>query len=380
MLLKLGDLGQWGSGGTPLASRRDYYDGDIPWVVIEDLTDGVVPRARRTITRAGLGNSAAKIVPSGTLLIAMYGSIGKLGISGISCATNQAIAFCQPDPAKVNLKFLFYWLLNERRNFVHAGRGGTQQNISQEFLKDYDIRLPSLPEQERVARLLEQANRLRCARRYALELSETFLPAAFLELFGDPRTSARRWPVEELELLGTMDRGRSKHRPRNALHLYGGPYPFIQTGDVAQADGYIRSHIQAYSEEGLKQSKLWLTGTLCITIAANIAATAILTYPACFPDSIVGFTPGDKIRVEFVRFWLSFLQKELEKSAPEVAQKNINLEILRELRCPVPPLELQDRFATLVARQERLRANQREALRQAEHLFQSLLHHAFATT
>jgi len=240
------------------------------------------------------------------------------------------------------------------------------------------IPLPSLPEQRRIAGQLEQADRLRRTRRYALELSDSFLPAAFLELFGDPRQASVQWELDEFANLGTLDRGRSRHRPRNAPHLYGGPYPFIQTGDVTNAKSYIRSHSQTYSEEGLEQSKLWPTGTLCITIAANIAETAILTYPACFPDSVVGFIPNDRVKIEFVQFWLGFLQEILEKTAPESAQKNINLEILRELRCPVPPLALQQKFAALVERHEHLRATQREALRQAEHLFQTLLHRAFS--
>ena len=84
------------------------------------------------------------------------------------------------------------------------------------------------------------------------------------------------------------------------------------------------------------------------------------------------------MKIEFVQFWLGFLQEILEKTAPESAQKNINLEILRELRCPVPPLALQQKFAALVERHEHLRATQREALRQAEHLFQTLLHRAFS--
>src|SRR6476646_2180193 len=101
--------------------------------------------------------------------------------------------------------------------------------------------------------------------------------------------------------LGALDRGRSKHRPRNARHLYGGPYPFIQTGDIANSDGYIRTHTQTYSEAGLAQSRQWPTETLCITIAANIGKTAILTYPACFPDSVVGFTPGEDVTIEYVQ-------------------------------------------------------------------------------
>src|SRR3954463_8184492 len=97
-----------------------------------------------------------------------------------------------------------------------------------------------------------------------------------------------KWVDIPLDELGTVSRGRSRHRPRDAAHLYGGPYPFIQTGDIKQSNGRITRHRQTYSHEGLAQSRLWPKDTMVITIAANIAETAILTYPACFPDSVVG--------------------------------------------------------------------------------------------
>src|SRR5690606_38147340 len=101
------------------------------------------------------------------------------------------------------------------------------------------------------------------------------------------------WEHVPLCELGNLDRGVSKHRPRNEPALLGGPYPLVQTGDVANSEGYIQNHLSTYTELGLKQSKLWPAGTLCITIAANIANTGILTYDACFPDSVVGFVPNE---------------------------------------------------------------------------------------
>ena len=102
------------------------------------------------------------------------------------------------------------------------------------------------------------------------------------------------WKLVRLHDLGEVNRGRSRHRPRYAEHLYGGPYPFIQTGDVKASNGRVTAHTQTYSEAGLVQSRLWPAGTMCITIAANIAETGILTFPACFPDSVVGFIAEPK--------------------------------------------------------------------------------------
>jgi len=122
---------------------------------------------------------------------------------------------------------------------------------------------------------------------------------------------------------------------------------------------------------------MWPAGTLCITIAANIAKTGILTFDACFPDSVVGFRAGNPATVEFVRGCLSFLQKALEDSAPESAQKNINLAILRDLKVPVPALTLQQAFARRIAGVEKLEAAHRASLAELDALFASLQHRAF---
>ncbi len=148
--------------------------------------------------------------------------------------------------------------------------------------------------------------------------------------------------------VGTLDRGKSKHRPRNAPELLGGIHPLIQTGDVANSGGYITEYFSTYSDIGLAQSKMWKKGTLCITIAANIAKTGILTFDACFPDSVVGFQPNQHVEVEFIQHWLGFLQKQLEETAPEVAQKNINLAILRDLDVIIPDKALQMKFKGVV--------------------------------
>src|SRR4030042_4505887 len=150
------------------------------------------------------------------------------------------------------------------------------------------------------------------------------------------------WSWVYLPDLGYMNRGKSKHRPRNAPHLFGGPYPFIQTGDIAQSGGRITSHRQTYSETGLAQSHLWPSGTVCITIAANIANSAILTYPACFPDSIVGLAPDEALCIkEYVEFFTRTARSNLDQFAPATAQKNINIEILSDVAVPLPPLAEQ---------------------------------------
>ena len=295
-------------------------------------------------------------------------------ISGKAWVNNHAHVL-RPK-ADVDLAFLCRVL--ENYDVTPFVTGTTRGKLTQAGASEIVVPVPLLPEQRRIAEVLDRADALRAKRRSALVQLDALTQSMFLDAFGDPVVNSRGWPSRRLGQVGTLDRGVSKHRPRNAPELLGGVHPLIQTGEVANCDGYIRRHNSTYSDLGLRQSKLWPAGTLCITIAANIAKTGILTFEACFPDSVVGFRAQDEATVEFVRTWLSFLQENLEETAPESAQKNINLAILRDLEVPFPPLPLQRDFARRVAAVERLKAAHRASLAELDTLFAALQHRAFS--
>ena len=154
----------------------------------------------------------------------------------------------------------------------------------------------------------------------------------------------------KLNQLGSVNRGKSRHRPRNDLVLYEGKYPFIQTGDVKHSPFYITSHSQTYNEKGLAQSKLWPEGTLCITIAANIAETAILSYSACFPDSIIGFLPDPKKSdVKFIKYCLDTYKLQMQSISQGTTQDNMSLEKLLSIDFSVPELAIQKKIAAILS-------------------------------
>jgi type I restriction enzyme S subunit len=156
------------------------------------------------------------------------------------------------------------------------------------------------------------------------------------------------WQSVRLGDLGEVNRGRSRHRPRDATHLYGGPYPFIQTGDIKASNGRVTRHLQTYSADGLAQSRLWPKDTMVITIAANIAETAILTYPACFPDSVVGFIADpNKADVRFIEYLFRQLRRKIqhENVGTGSVQDNINLQTIARLDLRVPSVDEQRSIA-----------------------------------
>lgn len=176
------------------------------------------------------------------------------------------------------------------------------------------------------------------------------------------------WKAKRLDELGYVSRGRSQHRPRDAAHLYGGPYPFIQTSDVKHAEFYITSYNQTYSNAGLQQSRLWPAGTLCITIAANIAETAILSFDSCFPDSIIGFIPDEHASdVRFIKYVFDAeLKHKYKQFSQGAAQDNLSQKKLLSIKFNVPDIKSQQKIASILSAYDDLIENNRRRMRLLE--------------
>lgn len=153
---KLQDIGSWRSGGTPSRTKPEYFGQGIPWVKSGDLPDGPIIKTDEQITQLGLDNSTAKLMPPGTICMALYGAtIGKLGTMTFEAATNQATANLVPDERLVDGQYVFHYLMSERQNFIDLGQGGAQPNISQEIVRKHPIKLAPLVEQRRIVGKLE---------------------------------------------------------------------------------------------------------------------------------------------------------------------------------------------------------------------------------
>lgn len=261
--------------------------------------------------------------------------IGADGVKILRCKLQNA-----------NYRYLFYALKN-----VYIPNTGYNRHFK--WLKQSSIKYPDSVTQNRIVKILDTVSGIIQLRKKELNQLDYLIKSRFIEIFGDPVSNPKGMVKKTLPELGEFGRGVSKHRPRNDKALLGGPYPLIQTGDIANSGMYITEYHSTYSELGLRQSKLWDKGTLCITIAANIAKTAILGFDACFPDSVVGFNANENTNNVFVHYWFSFFQEILESQAPESAQKNINLKILSELEVIVPDIQEQNKFAAFVAQTDK---------------------------
>lgn len=377
-MAKLSEICNIQSGGTPSRSCVEYWEnGKIPWVKISDIKDKELNQTEEFITELGVEKSSAKLFPKGTILYSIFATLGEVCILNIDATTNQAIAGLQLTNESVLPDYLYYYLVSKKDFVNYIGRGVAQNNINLKILRNMEIPIPNKEEQERIVLRLNKLNQCISLRKQQLKKLDELVKSRFIEMFGDPVNNSKGLPELTLPELGEFGRGVSKHRPRNDPKLLGGKYPLIQTGEVANSNLYITEYESTYSELGFKQSKLWQKGTLCITIAANIAKTAILTFDACFPDSVVGFKANDKTNNIFIHYWFSFFQAILEAQAPESAQKNINLKTLSELKIIIPTIDLQNQFAEFVEQTDKLKFEAKEALEKLEILKKALMQEYF---
>lgn len=255
--------------------------------------------------------------------------------------------------SNIDSRYLYHWLNSPfiQHKARHCGRQTTNiSNLDIERFLDLELPLPNtIEEQRRIAAILDKADAIRRKHEQALTLADQYLRATFLEMFGDPRRNTKSFPTAPLSKVATIARGRFSPRPRNDPKFYGGEFPFIQTGDVNRAYGYLESWTQTLNERGTRVSKAFDKGTVVIAIVgATIGETAILDQETYFPDSVIGIgTTSDNLNSEYLEYVLRFWKQVFRDQAPETARANINIETLKPLSIPLPQKEDLTKFQNL---------------------------------
>lgn len=386
---KMPEVVKWGSGGTPKATESLYYEnGTIPWLIIGDLNDGIVKTSATKITKLGLENSSAKLIPCGTLLIAMYGSIGKLGITGFECCTNQAIAFAQKLNG-VDTMYLFYYLMMIKPKLVQMGKGGTQKNISQTVLNSLFIPLPPLPTQQaivtRIESLFAELDKAAEHLRTAQQQLKTYRQAVLNHWLNN---EDGKWEMVKLgevaekiqigpfgtqlhksdyinggiPLINPMHINNNKIQPDKSFSVSEEKYKelsnyYLQKGDVVlgRRGEMGRCAVVSEKEDGL----------LCGTGSLYIRGGDVL-----FADYLCRLLSSQKIILYF------------ENASSGTTMSNLNRGIIENCEIPFPPLTDQHRIVqeieSRLSQAEAAEASIAEALQKTEALRQSILKKAFS--
>ena len=351
---KLGEVCTIERGGSP-RPIADYLTDDplgINWIKIGDAVEGskYISQTKEKIKPEGMKKS--RFVHKGDFILSNSMSFGRPYILQVDGCIHDGWLVLHDNDDVFNKDFLYYYLSSPStyKTFKKLAVGGVVNNLNSQLVRGVNVSVPPLADQQRIVAELDCLNEMIAVKQEQLKEFDKLAQSIFYDMFGDPVSNEKGWKTNKLGELGLLARGVSKHRPRNAPELLGGTMPLIQTGDVANAEMYITTYNSTYSDLGVSQSKVWKAGTLCITIAATIGKCAILSFDACFPDSVVGFmAESSKTNNEYMFFIFKCLQKILEMNAPAVAQKNINLAVLNALQIPLPPLSLQQQFAEKIS-------------------------------
>jgi len=381
----LGELGEVVSGSTPKTGVPEFWDGDIPWITPADLSnhDGIYFHGTpKKISKAGFESCSTAMLPPGSILFSSRAPIGHCALTAYPVCTNQGFKNIVPNK-RLDPVYGYFALKFLTPDIVAMGRGATFAEINKELFESVQVPYCDLSVQQRIAGRLEQADRLRRTRRYALELTDTLLPATFLEVFGDPIENSSGFRVEPLEDL------IQPTRPISYGILMPGPdvptgVPYIRVTDIQ--DGQVVTALVRRTtpeiDQAYRRSKL-RAGDLLLSIRGHVGRMAIV--PACLDGANITqdtarLATVDTLESHYLMGCLASrgMQRRMVRLTRGAAVQGINLGDVKELAIPVPPLPLQQKFAALVEGVESLRAVQREALRQAEHLFASLLRGAFS--
>jgi len=380
----LGEIGTWGSGGTPRKGHPEFYDGTIPWAVIGDLNDSLVYSTQTSITPLGLKASSAKLIKAGSLLVAMYGSIGKLGIAGMDMATNQAIAFFRPNGV-IDTKYLFWYLLSQRQHLGTAGKGATQQNISQTILKSWPVRIPPAPEQQRIVEAIEEHfSRIDAAGKSARSARgrlASFWNAALHKVF-DPA-----WDRPLLDKVNDPERPICYGilKPKTPNH---GVIPYVEVRSISKGqikvDELHKTTLElheAFPRSCLKPHDVVMAIRGSYDRAAVVPAT--LTGANVSRD-VARMSPTRQLLPGFLAAFLVSpeAQRYFSEHARGVAVQGVNIGDLRRLPVPVPTIDDQrtalDRIERLGAASRRIREEIDLAERRSRQLRRSVLSRAFS--
>lgn len=375
-MAKLGELFPVTSGGTPSRKHQEYYQGGtIPWVKTGDLKEKYLFDTDEKITNRGLENSSARLYPIDTVLLAMYGAtIGAASILKIEAATNQACAAFEKCD-NVLPEYLYAFLESQRSRFIKDAVGGAQPNISAGYLKQIDMPLLPLDEQRRIAAVLDKVSGLIAKRREQLDKLDELMKARFVEMFGDFKLNTKNWPVVSFDEIAIIDGNMTTDYEKYAN------YPHVGIDSIEKETGALTGY-RTVAEDGVISGKYLFTPKHIIysKIRPNLNKVALPNFNGlCSADSYPILPIEGKCNRIFLaydmrsQFFLDYILQFCNRTnLPKVNRKEVS-----GFKTPLPPIELQNKFATFVEQTDKSKLTIQQSLDKLEVLKKALMQQYF---
>ena len=381
------------AGATPSTSVEAYWGGDVCWATPKDLSDldgSYISDTPRKLTRAGLQNCAATILPAGSVLFSSRAPIGHVAVNTVPMATNQGFKSFVPKPGRTDAKFLYWWLRTNRAYLESLGNGATFKEVSKTIVSRIEIPLPPLAEQRRIAEVLDRAEALRAKRRAALAQLDSLTQSLFLDLFGE-RLDA---PAVDMnpkrahvpngcswELLTDVARLATGHTPdRERSDYWDGDIPWISLTDIRSLDGTeATSTLQNVTPLGIENSSSVLLpkGSVCFSRTASVGFVTVMGREMATSQDFMNWVCGPKLDPTYLMWALISSRLRLLALSSGSTHRTIYMRVVEQFRVLVPPIPMQREFARRVTAVERLKTAHRASLAELDALFATLQHRAF---
>lgn len=384
-MVKMDDLCKMNSGGTPSRSNLSFYDGDIPWAKISDIENaegGIIRFTEEHITKEGLASINNRIFDKGTLLLAMYGSVGKVAFAGMEMTTNQAILGIKiKDESRVSYSYLKYWFQTIKEQLLNRAVGGTLQNISLGIVKDLQIPLPPLPIQKRIDEILDAADALRRKDQALLQKYDELAQAIFIDMFGDPVKNEKGWEVKTMNEVAlkvtdgdhlTPIRSENGYKLLSCRNVKNGFIDFDAGLDFVGEQEFQRMYKRCNPERG--DILISCSGTIGRVTQIKIDEKFVLVRSAALIK-----LNRELINPTFLEYYLQtdFMQREMIKNANTSSQANLFTGPIKSLPVLIPDQSLQLNFAEKISILEQSRLMALSNKINQNSLFQTLLQKAF---
>lgn len=385
-LEKLSNLCKMQSGGTPSRSNLEYYEGDIAWAKISDLEksgDGYIYETEEHISEEALKSINNRFFKEGTLLLAMYGSVGKTAITKIDLTTNQAILGINIiDEKLLDIKYLKYWFTTIKEQLLNRAVGAALANISLGIVKDLQIPLPPLPQQQKIAKILDAADALRQNDKALIAKYDELTQALFLDMFGDPISNPKGWGEKLVgELCLNIVDCVNKTAPTVDFVT---EYKMIRTPNV-------RNHsvnLESTRFVTLETFEIWnrrlkpQRNDIVFTREAPVGEAGVILSDDQLmlgQRTMIYRVDESKVNNTYLLFQLmgSDVQRQISNISMGSTVKHLSVPSCKAFKILVPPIALQNQFAERVTIIEQQKAIAQASLVKSEELFNSLEQKAF---
>lgn len=371
------------SGATPSTVVAEYWDGDIPWVTPKDLSDlgsATISDTPRKLTQEGLAACSASLLPAGSVLFSSRAPIGHVALNSVPMATNQGFKSFVPQPDRLHAKYLYWWLRTNKDFLQGLGNGVTFKEVSKAAVSRIEIPLPPLPEQRRIAAILDQADALRAKKSESQGQFDSLARSVFLDMFGDPRNNPNNWPMRPFAEVCPTHLGKmldAKQQTGNHLRFY------VRNINVQWLSLDLTNIAEMDFPPDVRSKYRLMPGDLLICEGGEPGRAAIWhgEIEECYFQKAIhrGRPVQDMATPEYLVMLLWFLSKRgvLADHITSATIAHLTGEKLKRMLIPVPPISLQERFSQIFKAIQDRAAVQATCVSAFDALFASLQFRAF---